>query len=178
MAPAIARNATRPVLARWGLDEDAVYDSLLVISELVTNAVEHALSPIVLHLRPTVTDGRPGVRIDVVDGGLAPVSGRSAADCPADEHGRGHTIVAALTARSGTRPTRAGAAHWATLDGAGPRRGRPAPRHHGRRAASAGEDEALDGGEVCHGRDKGPPAFRRPVTSPWPRGAAALPRSA
>lgn len=115
-APATARHAARPVLAQWGLGEDAVCDALLVISELVTNAVVHALPPILLHLRPIVTEGRLIVHIEVTDGGLAPAPGRWVASCAADEHGRGRTVVAALAARSGTRTTRTGTAHWATLD--------------------------------------------------------------
>lgn len=51
LAPSSARHEARPVLAAWGLDDDQIYDTLLVISELVTNAVSHALPPVVLHLR-------------------------------------------------------------------------------------------------------------------------------
>ncbi|MFC8013824.1 ATP-binding protein, partial [Streptomyces cinereoruber] len=47
LAPATARHAARAVLEAWGLDEEQVYDVLLVISELVTNAVVHALPPVV-----------------------------------------------------------------------------------------------------------------------------------
>lgn len=53
-APYSARHEARPVLAAWGLDDDQIYDTLLVISELVTNAVSHALPPVVLHLRASI----------------------------------------------------------------------------------------------------------------------------
>src|SRR5882757_2963105 len=35
-----ARHAAKPVLACWGLDQETVDDVLLVVSELVTNAIE------------------------------------------------------------------------------------------------------------------------------------------
>ncbi|WP_406053553.1 ATP-binding protein [Streptomyces sp. NBC_01077] len=68
LAPAAARHAARPVLEAWGLAEDRVYDTLLVISELVTNAVTHALPPVVLHLHGTM-DGSGRVQVHVTDGG-------------------------------------------------------------------------------------------------------------
>src|SRR5690348_11256707 len=67
LAPATARRRARVVLEAWGLDEEQVYDTLLVISELVTNAVTHALPPVVLHLYVTGGDGQ--VRVCVSDGG-------------------------------------------------------------------------------------------------------------
>lgn len=49
---ATARGAYRPSVARhgavlggWGTDSAAADQALLVVSELVTNAVEHALPP-------------------------------------------------------------------------------------------------------------------------------------
>ncbi|MFJ1562400.1 ATP-binding protein [Streptomyces mirabilis] len=115
-APAAARHAARLVLARWGLDEDTVYDAVLVVSELVTNAVEHALPPIALHLQLTRTpDGRPGAHISVTDGGPAPASGPWTSTCAPDEHGRGRTVVSALATHTGTQsgPT---TARWATVN--------------------------------------------------------------
>ncbi|WP_369199018.1 ATP-binding protein [Streptomyces djakartensis] len=94
-APAVARHVARPVLASWGLDEEQVYDTLVVISELVTNAVTHALPPVVLHLRATHAGDKVQVRVD--DGGPQATPTGWAACRPAEEHGRGTLIVAALT---------------------------------------------------------------------------------
>ncbi|WP_369198970.1 ATP-binding protein [Streptomyces djakartensis] len=94
-APAAARHAARPVLASWGLSQEQVYDLLVVISELVTNAVTHALPPVVLHLQASHASGKVQVRVD--DGGPQPTPAGWAACRPADEHGRGTLIVAALT---------------------------------------------------------------------------------
>ncbi|MFE5546114.1 ATP-binding protein [Streptomyces sp. NPDC056534] len=101
LAPATARHAAQPILEAWGLDEDQIYDLLLVISELVTNAVTHALPPVVLYLHATADDtGR--VRVHVSDGGPQTAPAGWAASRPDDEHGRGSTIVTALAGHTGT----------------------------------------------------------------------------
>ncbi|MET7458725.1 ATP-binding protein [Streptomyces sp. NPDC005574] len=115
LAPATARHTARPVLTSWGLDEEQIYDTLLVISELVTNAVTHALPPVVLHLQATADSGR--IQVQVSDGGPQPVPTNWAAARPADEHGRGAVIVSALTGGAGTGLDAEGLIdHWADLD--------------------------------------------------------------
>ncbi|MFE5948170.1 ATP-binding protein [Streptomyces sp. NPDC056480] len=119
LAPATARHAVRPVLESWGLDADRVYDTLLVVSELVTNAVTHALPPVVLHLRGSV-DASGRVQVHVTDGGPRTETGHGnwAATRPEDEHGRGGQIVSAL-AGTGTEADLDGLIdHWADLDAA------------------------------------------------------------
>ncbi|MGW4759635.1 ATP-binding protein [Streptomyces chartreusis] len=117
-APAAARHTVRPVLTAWGLDADTLYDVLLVISELVTNAVEHAVPPIKLHLRLTRTaDGRLGAYISVTDGGPASVRGPWTSSCAPEEHGRGRDTVDALATHTGTRAGRTATSHWATVHG-------------------------------------------------------------
>ncbi|MEV6332367.1 ATP-binding protein [Streptomyces sp. NPDC051909] len=121
-APATARHAARPVLASWGLDEDQIYDTLLVISELVTNAVTHALPPVTLHLHATA-DGSGHARVHVSDGGPQPASTPTswAATRPDDEHGRGDTIITALAHHTGTSPGPSPDGlidHWADLTAA------------------------------------------------------------
>ncbi|MFB7867563.1 ATP-binding protein [Streptomyces sp. NPDC056069] len=71
LAPATARHAVRPVLEAWGVDGDRVYDILLVVSELVTNAVTHALPPVMLHLH-AAADGAGRVQVHVTDSGPRP----------------------------------------------------------------------------------------------------------
>lgn len=117
-APALARRAAREIITEWGLGDDAVYDALLIISELTTNAIEHALPPVALHLRPADVDGHPSVIIDVTDGGPAPVPGPWTASCSAIEHGRGNTIVTALAEQAGYCETVAESDHWATVSAA------------------------------------------------------------
>jgi hypothetical protein len=53
-----------------------------VVSELVTNAVAHALPPVVLHL--TLTTGGTGVQVRVTDGGPAPTTAAWAAQPPSE----------------------------------------------------------------------------------------------
>ncbi|MEV8593471.1 ATP-binding protein [Streptomyces sp. NPDC052013] len=85
-------------------------DVLLVVSELVTNAVTHALPPAALRLRRTA---RSTLRIEVTDGGPRPC--RPPRLDPTDEHGRGMQIVAALAAHHGTITDEQGATRWAEL---------------------------------------------------------------
>jgi len=97
-----ARGFARAALAEWGVGE--IDDVLVVLSELVANAVMHAGTPTTVELR--LEAGR--LRLDVED--LHPSKplrmGADAAD--ADEtHGRGLVITSALTAAWGVeyRPT-------------------------------------------------------------------------
>lgn len=107
-----ARRVTRAALDDWGVDGDTVDQAVLVVSELVTNAVEHALPPVALHLeRPE--DGT--LHIEVEDGGPAMADGPWAASCAPEEHGRGGGIVAQLAAAHGSRPRPCGATYWADL---------------------------------------------------------------
>ncbi|MEU1282599.1 ATP-binding protein [Streptomyces sp. NPDC005805] len=117
LAPATARHAAQPALKAWGLDEEQVYDVLLVISELVTNAVTHALPPVILHLHTTV-DGTGQVQVHVSDGGPQPATGWAALR-PEGEHGRGGNIITTLADQAGTGCDADGLIdHWATLDAA------------------------------------------------------------
>ncbi|MFI8829362.1 ATP-binding protein [Streptomyces sp. NPDC053431] len=120
LAPATARHAARPVLESWGLDEDQVYDLLLVISELVTNAITYALPPVVLHLHATAEETGQ-VRVHVSDGGPRPAANATgwAAQRPEDEHGRGGNIITTLADCAGTDCDADGLIdHWAALDAA------------------------------------------------------------
>jgi anti-sigma regulatory factor (Ser/Thr protein kinase) len=80
-----------------------------IVTELVTNAVQHARTPIELRLRR-----RPGtVLVEVADG-----DGRLARPTPvglADERHRGLVIVATLSVRWGVRPTGTGKVVWAEV---------------------------------------------------------------
>ncbi|GHE26359.1 ATP-binding protein [Kitasatospora indigofera] len=108
-----ARRITRDTLGAWGMDEGATDQALIVVSELVTNAVEHALPPIALHLGRAAPGG--ALHIEVDDGGPAAQEGGWTATCPADEHGRGGAIVAVLATSHGCRAGEHGVTYWADL---------------------------------------------------------------
>ena len=106
--PAIVADARRKVaerLAGWGL-HDVAFTTGLVVSELVTNAIRHAESPIQLRLIRDRT-----LICEVSDGSsTAPHLRRALAF---DEGGRGLLLVSRLTQRWGTRQTPHGKTIWA-----------------------------------------------------------------
>ncbi|MFF7736601.1 ATP-binding protein [Streptomyces sp. NPDC007984] len=112
-----ARRITRAVLSEWSVNEAAVVDATVIVSELVTNAVEHALPPVALHLQHHRAAGTPVVRIAVTDGGPAATKGPWVSSCRSEEHGRGSSIVATLAHRSGTRGG-SNRAYWADVPAA------------------------------------------------------------
>ncbi|MFE9500707.1 ATP-binding protein [Streptomyces collinus] len=93
-APSTARHRCRAFFSSWGMNDDQIYDGLVIVSELVTNAVTHAAPPVTLHLRTNATEGR--IQIYVSDGGPEPCSHAWAAHRPRDEHGRGAAVISAL----------------------------------------------------------------------------------
>jgi anti-sigma regulatory factor (Ser/Thr protein kinase) len=99
-AAAQARAHTRQVLGRWSVP-GVVEPVVLVVSELVTNAVRHGRPPVELLLRRV---GR-GVRVDVRDESPAFRPAKRARDvAPADleaEGGRGLPIIDAVSVDHG-----------------------------------------------------------------------------
>ena len=112
-AASAARRLARLVLRGWDVDLEAAEAVLLTVSELVTNAVEHARPPLTLHL--ACPDGSAAVRVEVSDGGPSATSGDWVASCEPDEHGRGGQIVDFLAADRGTRTGDEHATNWADL---------------------------------------------------------------
>lgn len=112
-APRTAREIAANVLGDWQVGETTTEITLLVVSEMVTNAVEHAQPPVALHLHRE----RAGTRIwvGVTDGGPSASEGAWTASCAGDEHGRGLGIIDALTATHGVRAHQGGTTHWARL---------------------------------------------------------------
>lgn len=106
--PAVVSDARKQVgrkLAGWGLD-DAAFVTGLVVSELVTNAIRHAESPIQLRLIRDRT-----LICEVSDGSSTAPHLRKARAF--DEGGRGLLLVSQLTERWGTRQTQHGKTIWA-----------------------------------------------------------------
>ncbi|GAA4930545.1 ATP-binding protein [Streptomyces coeruleoprunus] len=109
-----ARRITERTLGRWHVCRETADDVLLVVSELVTNAVEHAMPPIALRLGGgDPSTGR--VRVEVTDGGPAAREGEWAASCRDGEHGRGLYVVDRLAVAHGDRCETGRATHWADL---------------------------------------------------------------
>ena len=113
MASSQARRATRSVLQEWHVPQGVVDDALLVVSELVTNAVRHAgdeSSTLELEL------ARSGdhLRVALSDGSKASPSPRSASHVAED--GRGMAILAALSDRWGIEPHNGGKQVWWEVD--------------------------------------------------------------
>jgi anti-sigma regulatory factor (Ser/Thr protein kinase) len=125
-----ARVLTRETLLGWGVTDPADTDEVvLIVDELVTNAVVHGHGQVRLELR---LDGSQLVGEVGDDGAGVPRARESEAD---SENGRGLWLVAALAAEFGVRPESAGKTLWFT---------RPLALGHGSgQAASAG------GGAAC-----------------------------
>ncbi|MFE2755152.1 ATP-binding protein [Actinosynnema sp. NPDC059335] len=110
-ASAQARQVLGEAGASWGLSEDTIDDANLVVTELVSNAVDHASGPVGLTLSRTET----GLRIEVADQSATPPQPRPVQVDSA--RGRGLIIVAALSRAWGSDPTPDGKVVWAELDG-------------------------------------------------------------
>lgn len=96
------------VLTEWDVEGEDAEPILLVLNELLTNAVEHARPP--LHL--TLRLGEDFVRVEVHDTAVEPPCFR-----PRGAEGGGHGVqlVAALAARHGWSPGPGGKTVWADV---------------------------------------------------------------
>lgn len=124
-APGVARECTRGVLGTWQLTR-LLDPLLLVVSELVGNAVRHGRPPVGLLLRRT----SQGVRVEVHDEDPAPPARAGLPDATS-ESGRGAFLVEAVSDETGVDQVPGdGKVVWATVTDADPpadRRPRPAP---------------------------------------------------
>jgi anti-sigma regulatory factor (Ser/Thr protein kinase) len=105
-----AREVTARLLARWGCAGGCVDDAVLVVSEMVTNAVRHGRGRVRLRLH--WADGH--LRVEVRDASarlpkLLPPS-------PTAERGRGLRIVSRLASRWGSARLRDGKVVWVDLE--------------------------------------------------------------
>ena len=119
-APSLARNLVGDACLTWGMAH-LLRAARTVMSELVTNAVEHAGTEV----RVTVSRRGTGLHLSVADGNphpprMVPVS-RPRPDLPLDERGRGLRTVHETAARWGCVPTETGKVVWATVRVSAPR---------------------------------------------------------
>jgi anti-sigma regulatory factor (Ser/Thr protein kinase) len=110
--PSLARDLVSGACLRWGV-APLVYPARLVMSELATNAVEHARTEITV----AVSRRGTGLHLSVSDESIVLPRLLPAAhprrDRPLDERGRGLRTVAATAAAWGALPTRTGKVVWA-----------------------------------------------------------------
>jgi signal transduction histidine kinase/DNA-binding response OmpR family regulator len=100
------RHQVRTALQEWGAPDSLIDDVVLLVSELVTNAVLYGEPPIELRVRL----GRDHLVLEVED--HASYLPRRMRPTSEDEHGRGLQLTALLASRWGTRPTRDGKVVW------------------------------------------------------------------
>jgi anti-sigma regulatory factor (Ser/Thr protein kinase) len=109
-SPREARERAARELQGWG-DSDARYAVILLISELVTNAVVHARSTVTIDL--DVSDDGP-VHVNVHDEStVRPTPRRHQADRPG---GRGMHLLESLAARWGVEESVTGKSIWFEVD--------------------------------------------------------------
>ncbi|MFD8080003.1 ATP-binding protein [Streptomyces sp. NPDC059718] len=109
----VARKITRTTLGSWRIGAAGAEAVVLVVSELVTNALEHAQPPMALHLEHE--HAGLWVWVGVSDGGPAESDSARTVSCANDEHGRGLPVIDALSADHGTHIIHSGVIHWAWL---------------------------------------------------------------
>ncbi|MFJ9324596.1 ATP-binding protein [Streptomyces globisporus] len=113
-AASAARRFAKAVMDQWQVGLDPTEGIVLAVSELVTNAVEHANPPLALHLHREAQGG--AIWVGVTDGGCTESEGAWTASRAADEHGRGLTIIDALAVAHGVHTHDNGTTtHWARL---------------------------------------------------------------
>ncbi|MET0422910.1 MAG: ATP-binding protein [Actinoplanes sp.] len=138
-SPSLARNLVSDACLNWRLT-DLLHPSRLVMSELVTNAVEHARTEMVV----AVSRRGHGLHLSVADD-LATLpelrkQARLRRNQPLDDRGRGLRLVSTVATAWGALPTRTGKVVWATLQ---PSDSDRAPRQ--RRARSRNDGPSATG---------------------------------
>ncbi|MFJ6613906.1 ATP-binding protein [Streptomyces sp. NPDC091289] len=125
-----ARHRVQEAMRAWGEPADRIEAAALIVTELVTNAVQHTTTR---RIRCRLLRSADGVRICVWNRGRAripapatpgdsaglpvagvPAVGGDVLDC-LSEDGRGLLLVDALAARWGTRAALAGRLVWADV---------------------------------------------------------------
>ncbi len=105
-----AREFVAGTFASWGIGPDTVDDALIIVSELVTNAVTHAASACEVQLAVDAS----AVRISVIDTGAGTPDPQPFSDTL--PHGRGLHIVGALSSAWGVDVVPRGKLVWAEMN--------------------------------------------------------------
>ncbi|MFP8906159.1 ATP-binding protein [Streptomyces atacamensis] len=118
LSPGRARERARRACRRWSVPTGQTEAAVVIVSELVTNAVTHTRSTRVLVVM-ALADGR--LTVSVSDQGPArPITVPVVEPDPEAEHGRGLWLVSLLADAVGHRATAAaGTRVWARLNLAG-----------------------------------------------------------
>lgn len=119
---AVARQRVAADLSAAGIFEAAVGDAVLVVSELLSNAIRHARPLPGANIQVAWALGDDAIEVAVSDGGAATTPARAHASVSA-LGGRGLDIVEYLACRWGIRSDDSGQTVWAVLSA-------PAPEHH------------------------------------------------
>jgi GAF domain-containing protein/anti-sigma regulatory factor (Ser/Thr protein kinase) len=109
-----ARRLVREVLHGAALSAESLGDLEVVVTELVSNALMYAGSPVLLRLEPTGSPTGSTVRIEVEDRSpVAPLRPLAGTDSMT---GRGLALVSAMSDRWGVHPVAGGKVVWAEID--------------------------------------------------------------
>ncbi|HEY0814913.1 MAG TPA: ATP-binding protein [Pseudonocardia sp.] len=103
------RERVSTVLTEWDISDEAAQPTLLVLTELLTNAIEHAAAPI----RVTLEITSAVVRVQVHD--ATPQLRQDPREDPTPARGRGLDLVAALALRQGWTLEPDGKTIWADV---------------------------------------------------------------
>ncbi|MEU9154699.1 ATP-binding protein [Streptomyces sp. NPDC048417] len=111
----VARRSMRERLSAWGMPGELCEDAVLLVSELVTNAIRHTFSVRILCGMGMITDGC--VRLEVHDHDYSRRGLLRREPGPDDEGGRGLLLVGELADSWGVDRSRLTSGHavWATL---------------------------------------------------------------
>ncbi len=135
-----ARRAVASDLAERGLSEQLREATVLVLSELLSNAVKHGRPLADGNVRLSWEVSRDGVQLAVTDGGSATTRPRVSPAAPTETGGRGLAIVGQLTSDWGFRDEQGTTTVWALVPrgvrsrtrtsrrGVSPQPGAPLPR--------------------------------------------------
>lgn len=140
-----ARRLTRAGLAGWSVGDETCTSAVLVVSELITNAIVHTASAFIVC---ELQDGPDSLRIAVRDEGCAPGEICPAPRLPEEEHGRGLLLVEAVSESWGMQEQGLGLLVWAELAHSAETARQPVADDQGHRTVTDGDGrQGMTGGQ-------------------------------